>query len=413
MSKSEYLKLVDEEWKNNNSLPAHSYLNFDEFINSIDWDNIDRIYNSQNDSLHALCLDADLDPSSDLVGLDLSNIDFTGIDIRGVNLFGCNLENTNIKYAITDNQNNISRNDDEFHINEFVDDLNRQSSFDINLDYERKIISIYFSSEMNPKFDSDALADLKFLQNKICSIPKGEIIKYVIFGSNVPSVFSLGEDLRSLSEINYRKDKNSLIRYYKECNEVLSGFDRILDAGIITIGLVQGDALGFGFEFLLNCDLIFAEKSSRMGLPQIIFNMPPLINSFQKLQCRVGANFAEKAVFEGRIYSAQELHDLGLVRSIFENGEGASGVVDWILRNSSASDAHLSILRNMRIAAFVSDNNAKVLLKDWVGAMSNLKEADIRKMLRLADAQDRRMQRHGVTKNTSIGEIIEMSYSKP
>jgi DSF synthase len=42
-----------------------------------------------------------------------------------------------------------------------------------------------------------------------------------------------------------------------------------------TISLVQGDALGGGFEAALTSDVIIAEESAQMGLPEILFNLFP------------------------------------------------------------------------------------------------------------------------------------------
>ena len=41
------------------------------------------------------------------------------------------------------------------------------------------------------------------------------------------------------------------------------------------IVLVQGDALGGGFECALASDVIVAEESAQMGLPEILFNLFP------------------------------------------------------------------------------------------------------------------------------------------
>ena len=42
-----------------------------------------------------------------------------------------------------------------------------------------------------------------------------------------------------------------------------------------TISLVQGDALGGGFESALSSDIIVAEESAQLGLPEILFNLFP------------------------------------------------------------------------------------------------------------------------------------------
>jgi DSF synthase len=44
---------------------------------------------------------------------------------------------------------------------------------------------------------------------------------------------------------------------------------------LTTISLVQGTALGGGFECALSSDVIVAEESARLGLPEILFNLFP------------------------------------------------------------------------------------------------------------------------------------------
>jgi DSF synthase len=44
---------------------------------------------------------------------------------------------------------------------------------------------------------------------------------------------------------------------------------------VITASLVQGRALGSGFECALASDVIVAETGARMGFPEVLFNLFP------------------------------------------------------------------------------------------------------------------------------------------
>jgi DSF synthase len=44
---------------------------------------------------------------------------------------------------------------------------------------------------------------------------------------------------------------------------------------ILTVGLVQGAALGGGFEALLSFDYVVAERDATFGLPEILFGLFP------------------------------------------------------------------------------------------------------------------------------------------
>ena len=47
-----------------------------------------------------------------------------------------------------------------------------------------------------------------------------------------------------------------------------------------TISLVQGDALGGGFEAALCGDIIIAEKQARFGFPEVLFNLFPGMGAY-------------------------------------------------------------------------------------------------------------------------------------
>ena len=52
-----------------------------------------------------------------------------------------------------------------------------------------------------------------------------------------------------------------------------------LNLPMVTIALVQGDALGGGFECALAHDLIIAERSAKLGLPEVLVNLFPGIGA--------------------------------------------------------------------------------------------------------------------------------------
>ena len=84
------------------------------------------------------------------------------------------------------------------------------------------------------------------------------------------------------------------------------------------ITLVQGDALGGGFECALASDVIVAEESAQMGLPEILFNLFPGMGAYSLLSRKLDPVRAERMILSGRLYSAAELHDIGLVDIVDE-----------------------------------------------------------------------------------------------
>lgn len=66
------------------------------------------------------------------------------------------------------------------------------------------------------------------------------------------------------------------------------------DTDLTTVSLIQGDALGGGFEASLSSNLIIAERGVKMGLPEVIFNLFPGMGAYSILSRKVGAATAEK-----------------------------------------------------------------------------------------------------------------------
>ncbi len=86
--------------------------------------------------------------------------------------------------------------------------------------------------------------------------------------------------------------------------------------------MVHGDALGGGFETVLSCDVVIAERGAKFGLPEVLFNLFPGMGAYSLLCRRLDGARAQKLMLSGRIYTAEELEEMGLVDLVVEPGEG-------------------------------------------------------------------------------------------
>src|SRR5262249_11115027 len=100
--------------------------------------------------------------------------------------------------------------------------------------------------------------------------------------------------------------------------------------GLITISLVQGDALGGGFEAALASDVIIAEEQAKLGLPEILFNLFPGMGAYSLLARRIGSRLAEEMILSGNLYSATKLQEMGLVDVVAPKGNGELAVFDYV-----------------------------------------------------------------------------------
>ena len=101
----------------------------------------------------------------------------------------------------------------------------------------------------------------------------GEKYDYIVVGSDVPGVFNLGGDLKLFRKYIESGNRDALFNYAIRCIDILHENINHLDCDLTTIALVQGDALGGGFESALASNVLIAEKGVKMGLPEVLFNL--------------------------------------------------------------------------------------------------------------------------------------------
>jgi DSF synthase len=216
-------------------------------------------------------------------------------------------------------------------------------------------------------------------------------IRHFVVGSRTPGIFNLGGDLAFFADCIRAADRAALYQYARACIEVVYNNATALDLPFLTIALVQGDALGGGFEAVLSCNVIVAEKQAKMGLPEILFNLFPGMGAYSLLARKLDAARAERMILSGRLYGAQELYELGVVDVLAEDGDGEEAVRQYIARNARRHGAHRAICEVRRRINPLVFQELEDITRIWIDTALELEEADLRKMERLATAQQRRL----------------------
>ncbi|MBR0665615.1 crotonase/enoyl-CoA hydratase family protein [Roseomonas hellenica] len=273
----------------------------------------------------------------------------------------------------------------------------RYDTLDVTLEAESRTHWCRMQPLGRPCFNMDILRDLSTMQQRLrglfaAAAPGAAPALYHVLASRTPGVFNLGGDLGHFAERIRAGDRATLRRYGEACIRTVHDNAIAYDLPLVTVALVQGDALGGGFECALAFDVIVAERRAKFGLPEIIFNLFPGMGAYSFLARRIGTVAAEKMIMSGRLYSAEELHAMGVVDVLAEDGEGEVVVRQYIAQQTRRHNAHLAIYRARRRANPVSYEELSDILDIWVDAALALPEMDLRKMMRLAAAQDRRME---------------------
>jgi enoyl-CoA hydratase/carnithine racemase len=136
----------------------------------------------------------------------------------------------------------------------------------------------------------------------------------VVLTSSHERAFCVGADLK---ERNSFSDAD-LMRQRPVARGAYTG---VLELPMPTIAAVHGYALGGGFELALSCDVIVADRTAVVGLPEVSVGVIPGGGGTQLLPRRVGAARAAELIFTARRLEAEEAHELGLVDQLVEEAQ--------------------------------------------------------------------------------------------
>jgi DSF synthase len=218
---------------------------------------------------------------------------------------------------------------------------------------------------------------------------RGGMMKFMVLGSRFPGVFNLGGDLEMFADCIQRQDRDTLLRYGVACCEIVERIWHSNDMNIINIGLAQGDALGGGLEALMCFDVIIAERQARFGLPEVLFGLFPGMGAYSILSRRVGPVLARRMITEGRVYSADEMFDMGIVTEVVDEGEGEAATARWIREHIAHHAGHVGIARAGRRVNPLTLLELTDIVETWTDTALALSDRDLRMMRRLAAAQTR------------------------
>jgi DSF synthase len=269
---------------------------------------------------------------------------------------------------------------------------------DLTLNTHDEAIWCFMRPAGPPSFTPTLLRELismrRMVQRMFANLPPGEAapVKYFVGGSRLPGVYNLGGDLGFFIKSIRARDIEALRNYAHDCVDVAYQMTVGFHLPVITIALVQGDALGGGFEGALSFNVLVAEKKARFGLPEILFNLFPGMGAFSFLSRKLDMTRAHKMILGGRIYTASELYEMGLIDVLAEDGQGEQAVRDYIAQNRR----HHAVHRRVREVSLRVNPLSLEELRDvtdiWAEHAMRLHETDLRNMERLANAQLRRVK---------------------
>jgi DSF synthase len=246
----------------------------------------------------------------------------------------------------------------------------------------------YMQPTPRPCFTETLLHELNSWFRQIREQASEQHFRYHVIASRMSEIYNLGGDLQLFRTLIQQGDREALLSYGRSCIEALyaniSGFGK----GITTISLVQGDALGGGFEAALSSDVLIAESGAKMGFPEILFNLFPGMGAFSLLSRKLDAKRAERIILSGKLYSAEELYDMGLVDILTARGEGEMAVYDYVKREERSRNGYQALRRARDAVNPITYEELSRIVEIWVDAALKLGQRDLKMMERLVSRQE-------------------------
>ena len=214
-------------------------------------------------------------------------------------------------------------------------------------------------------------------------------LAHVVLASDA-HVFNLGGDLNLFAQLIRARDRDGLMHYATACVDSIHLLHSRLHPNAHTIGLIEGDALGGGFELALACQTIVAESGVQMGFPEVMFGLFPGMGAYSLLSQRVSPKLAEQMMLNGVMYSSDELHRMGIVDVLVPKGEGVRAVHEVIRQNRRIASARLALHKVRDSVNPISLDELMRITEIWVDSALQLGDRQLRTMERLVRAQLRR-----------------------
>jgi enoyl-CoA hydratase len=157
-----------------------------------------------------------------------------------------------------------------------------------------------------------------------------EAVGCIVVGGN-ERAFAAGADIAELAA-------GTPVSLYMERR--IDRWDAIRSLRTPLVAAVSGFCLGGGCELAMACDLIVAAESAKFGQPEINLGVMPGAGGTQRLTRAVGKAVAMDMILSGRMLSAEEARELGLVARVVAQEawlEEAKGVAAEIASKSTVS----------------------------------------------------------------------------
>jgi DSF synthase len=273
----------------------------------------------------------------------------------------------------------------------------RLGNLKVTLDSSHRAVWVEFNYTGRPCFSTALLDDVSKAQRAIRQAAQlgykehdDDRLLFQVLASADRDVFSLGGDLSYFIKLIEAGDRAGMQEYAELCVQIQYATATHYEVPFTNIALVEGEALGGGFEAALSANVMIAERKARFGFPEITFGMFPGMGAISLLIRKVTPAVARRLIMDHRIYTATELYDMGILDVLVPDGEGRAATMEYMQRHMALAPGHHGFQAAMDRALPLGNDELADVVDLWVEAAMQLTDKNLRLMKYFARAQENR-----------------------
>lgn len=163
--------------------------------------------------------------------------------------------------------------------------------------------------------------------------------------------FSSGGDIKSMFSLD---DSSELFKVMDCINELVL---QLYTMPKLTISAISGAAAGLGLSIGLATDYAIADQSAKIAMNFIGIGLIPDGGGHFFLEQRLGENKAKQLIWEGKVLTAEEALEIGLIHEV------AQGDFNEALENKLTEWLNKPVLSMIKTKEILAENNRTQLLK--------------------------------------------------
>ncbi|KAF4340211.1 enoyl hydratase [Fusarium beomiforme] len=153
--------------------------------------------------------------------------------------------------------------------------------------------------------------------------------------------FCAGADLK---EWNVKNSEDSIGKVEKWAEGAFGGLSNRHGKKPI-VAAVNGLCLGGGMEMILNLDMVIASETAKFGLPEVKRGVVAIAGALPRLIRIVGRQRASEIALLGRMYSAQQFFDWGIVNKVVKLEDVVQEALKWAVEMCNNSPDSIIVTR--------------------------------------------------------------------